>query len=88
MFQKPVDEQAHHRALVEAYREFLNDLMTEPLTMSELADVFGLSRAYAKTFIESLPGVERHNSLWRVPVKSMPASWAVEKLFRQDCHNL
>lgn len=67
----PIDQ----RALVKAYRQQLASLLTEPMNATEVADHFGIGRNKVKAMLKHMPGVERIDSLYRIPVFKMPPAY-------------
>lgn len=62
-----------------AYRQFLPHLLTEPMTVCELAEWFGVHRNTMRKHLASIDGVERFGRLYRLPVRAMPVGYYVAK---------
>ena len=66
-------------AQAEGYRRFLADLLTEPLSERQTADLFDVSRPVAKRLLQTIPGVERVEAgravRWRIPLRSCPPAY-------------
>jgi len=55
-------------------------LLTEPMTLGDLAEHFGVSRRSIKGLIELIPGVTRcGRGFWRCPLQAMPPLYLVAR---------
>lgn len=59
--------------------EQLPSLLTEPMTVSELARLFGVNRSTMKSAIGRMPDAERFGSMWRLPIRQMPPAYFLER---------
>lgn len=62
-----------------AARALAESLLTEPMTVSRLAEYFGVGRNKMRRILDAMPGTERHGRLCRVPVAKMPPAYLIER---------
>ena len=68
------------QAAADAWRDFLNDLLTEPMTITELAlEWFQIGRNSMALILETMEGVERCGKKVRVPLVKMPPKYLVSR---------
>ena len=64
----------------DAWRDFLNGLLTEPMTITELAtEYFKVGRNSMALMLKTMEGVERFGSKYRVPLLKMPPKYLVSR---------
>jgi hypothetical protein len=54
-------------------------VLTEPLKVYELADLFGLERHLMCRWLREIPGATRLGGFWRVPITQMPPAYLLSK---------
>lgn len=59
--------------------EQLPGLLTEPLTLTELARLFGCNRDTMRKAIGRMTEAERFGKMWRLPVRKMPPAYFLER---------
>lgn len=52
-------------------------LLSDPLTVSELANLFGFSRKRMRPILDRMKGAERLGPRWRVPLVKMPPAYLI-----------
>jgi hypothetical protein len=58
-------------------------IMTEPLRVYELADLFSVERHEMRKLLDVIPGAIQTLGFWRVPIVSMPPCyWLARKLIQ------
>ena len=66
-------------AIAEGVRRFLSDLLTEPLSERQTADLFDVTRPVAKRLLETIPGVVPVTcgslTRYRIPVRHCPPAY-------------
>jgi len=69
-----------------AYRGFLDELLTEPLSVAELAELFRVPPRKVRRMLKGIEGAVRiDRSCWRVPLRAMPPNYLLaEGLIPQD----
>jgi hypothetical protein len=65
-------------ALAAAFRDFLAEVLTEPLPLAKLCGLFDLNVKTMRGLLRRTDGVERHGRFWRVPLRSMPPTYFLE----------
>ena len=65
-------------ALAAAFRDFLAEVLTEPLPLSKLCGLFDLNVKTMRRMLRRIDGVEHHGRFWRVPLRSMPPAYFLE----------
>lgn len=73
--QTPIDWQ---EAATEAFRRIISDSMTEPMSIEELCNIFGMGYRATKSHVSELDGVIRAGSFYRVPLRLMPSGYIAE----------
>lgn len=65
-------------AATEAFRRIISDSLTEPMSIEELGNIFGMGYRATRSHISELDGVVRAGSFYRVPLRLMPPSYIAE----------
>lgn len=67
-------------------RYLVDQLLTEPMSVKELCTYFDRDWRKVKTILQNMPGVEKYDTLYRVPVKKMPLRYLKEQgVFFKQC---
>lgn len=67
-------------------RHLADQMLTEPMSVESLAGYFGVGWRKMKSILDLMAGVEKIDTLYRVPVKKMPPRYLREqKLFPEHC---
>lgn len=67
--------------LVDAMTVYMLSVMTQPLTLGEVADAFGVHRSRARAIIDGTTGAEQCGNHWRLPMHKMPVPFQREAGF-------
>lgn len=52
--------------------------LSDPMSVRDLAKLFGMGRDKMGTVLEAMPGAERFGGKWRIPVSKMPIEWLLD----------
>ena len=74
-----IDADRQERALQHALYSHLAGLLTEPLTVIQLAGYFRINRNKMAQILKHLPGVEIVARRYRIPLWKMPPQYLVER---------
>lgn len=66
-------------AVERAVRAYLAGLLTEPMTVSELAGWFDVNRDTMAKVLAGMPGVDRFGGRYRLPLAKMPPRYLIDR---------
>jgi len=52
--------------------------LSDPLSIRQLADLFGFGRQKMADVLHVMPGAEQCGGRWRVPISKMPVAWLLD----------